>query len=99
MSDTVGTAPHAAPDRPDDSTERHRPNVVLILVDDMGFGDLGCYGNQQIKTPNIDRLAAEGVRFERYYSSAPICSPTRVASSCVGYTSTAASSIARSVSS
>jgi uncharacterized sulfatase len=61
------------------AAQAERPNFIFILVDDMGFGDLGCYGNQQIKTPNIDRLAAEGVRFERYYSSAPICSPSRVA--------------------
>jgi arylsulfatase A len=54
-----------------------RPNVILILTDDMGYGDLGCYGNDTIKTPNIDRLASEGVRFTDFYSSNALCSPSR----------------------
>jgi arylsulfatase A-like enzyme len=54
-----------------------RPNIVLILTDDMGFGDVGCYGGKFAPTPNIDRLAREGIRFTQYYSSAPICSPAR----------------------
>ncbi len=52
-------------------------NVVLILVDDMGWRDLGCYGSQFYQTPNIDRLAAKGVRFTDAYAGAPVCSPTR----------------------
>ena len=47
-----------------------RPNVVLIVADDLGYGHLGCYGQQKIKTPNIDRLAAEGMRFTQFYSGA-----------------------------
>ncbi len=55
-----------------------RPNIILILTDDMGIGDVGCYGGKVAPTPNIDRLAAEGTRFTQYYSGAPICSPSRV---------------------
>ena len=56
-----------------------RPNVLLIYVDDMGYNDLGCYGAKDpgIKTPNIDRLAAEGVRFSNYLSACSVCSPSR----------------------
>ncbi len=53
------------------------PNFVFILIDDMGYADLSCYGNKAVKTENIDRLAREGVRFTNYVSSAPICSPSR----------------------
>lgn len=53
------------------------PNIILIFVDDMGYGDLGCYGNKQIKTPNIDRLAAEGQRWTSFYSSGSTCVPSR----------------------
>ena len=52
-------------------------NVVLILVDDLGTYDLGCYGATEVRTPRIDRLAAEGVQFLDYYAAAPICSPQR----------------------
>ena len=54
-----------------------RPNIVLIFVDDMGYGDLGCYGNKSNKTPNIDRLAAEGLRWTSFYSSGAVCVPSR----------------------
>jgi uncharacterized sulfatase len=54
-----------------------QPNIIVILCDDLGYGDLGCYGNRAIRTPAIDRLAAEGVRFTDFYSSATICSPSR----------------------
>ncbi|MBC7964904.1 MAG: sulfatase-like hydrolase/transferase, partial [Fuerstia sp.] len=55
-----------------------RPNVVVILCDDLGFGDLHCYGHPHTQTPNLDRLAAEGIRFTSFYSAAPVCSPSRV---------------------
>jgi uncharacterized sulfatase len=55
-----------------------RPNIVMILIDDMGWGDLSCFGNTDARTPNIDRLAAEGLRFEQFYAASPICSPSRV---------------------
>ena len=54
-----------------------KPHIILILTDDMGIGDLGCYGGTQAPTPNIDRLAKEGTRFTQYYSASPICSPSR----------------------
>ena len=54
-----------------------KPNVVLIFVDDMGYGDLGCYGNSKIKTPNIDRLAAQGQRWTSFYSAGSTCVPSR----------------------
>jgi arylsulfatase A len=54
------------------------PNLVFVLADDMGYGDLGCTGSTDIRTPNIDRLAAEGVRFTDFYANAPVCTPTRV---------------------
>ena len=54
-----------------------RPNVVVLLVDDFGWGDPSCYGNKMAKTPNLDRMAAEGVRFTQGYVASPICSPSR----------------------
>lgn len=54
-----------------------RPNVVLVMADDMGWGDVSYYGHSHIKTPHLDRMAAEGVRFDRFYAAAPVCSPTR----------------------
>src|SRR5688572_1940962 len=54
-----------------------RPNVVIILVDDMGYSDLGCYGQTRYTTPHIDGLAREGVRFTDFYASQPICSASR----------------------
>lgn len=58
---------------------QNSPNILFVFIDDMGYGDLACYGNKNVETPHIDRLAKEGVRFTQYYSSAPICSPSRVA--------------------
>jgi arylsulfatase A-like enzyme len=62
---------------PDDRPAPPRPNLVLILADDAGIGDFGCYGQQRIRTPNIDRLAAEGLRFTQFYAGAPVCVPSR----------------------
>lgn len=53
------------------------PNLIFILADDLGYGDLGCYGQQKIKTPNIDRLAAEGLRFTSHYAGSTVCAPSR----------------------
>jgi arylsulfatase A-like enzyme len=55
------------------------PNIILIMADDLGYGDLGCYGCTEIHTPEIDRLAEEGVRFTTFYANAPECTPTRTA--------------------
>lgn len=54
-----------------------RPNVVFILADDLGYGDVGCFGQTKIRTPNIDRLAAEGMRFTQHYSGNAVCAPSR----------------------
>ncbi|MCC6883558.1 MAG: sulfatase-like hydrolase/transferase, partial [Verrucomicrobiales bacterium] len=54
-----------------------RPNLVYILLDDAGFGDLGCYGQEKFATPHMDRLAAEGMRFTQHYSGCTVCAPTR----------------------
>lgn len=54
-----------------------KPNFIVILTDDLGHGDLGCYGSDRIKTANIDRMAAEGMRFTDFYVTSPICTPTR----------------------
>ena len=56
-----------------------RPNVILVVVDDLGYADLSSYGNRRVRTENIDRLAAEGIRFSQFYVNSPICSPSRVA--------------------
>ena len=55
----------------------HRPNIVMILVDDLGYGDLSSYGAMDMKTPNIDKLVASGMRFNNFYANCPVCSPTR----------------------
>lgn len=59
------------------SAPASKPNIIFILVDDLGYGDLGCMGGPDIKTPHIDRLAAEGVKFSDFYANAPVCTPTR----------------------
>ena len=56
-----------------------RPNIVFILADDLGHGDLGCYGQTKIKTPNLDRIAAEGLRFTNFYCGCAVCAPSRCA--------------------
>ena len=56
-----------------------KPNIIYILADDMGYGDLGCYGQATIKTPNIDKLAEEGIRFTQHYAGATVCAPSRSA--------------------
>jgi arylsulfatase A-like enzyme len=56
-----------------------RPNMIFIMADDLGYGDLGCYGQKLIQTPNIDRMANEGTRFTHCYAGAPVCAPSRSA--------------------
>lgn len=58
---------------------KDRPNIVLVFIDDMGWGDFSCFGNKDASTPNIDRMAAEGIRFEQFYVNSPICSSSRTA--------------------
>ncbi|MCK5272020.1 MAG: sulfatase-like hydrolase/transferase, partial [Sedimentisphaerales bacterium] len=53
------------------------PNIIYILADDLGYGDLGCYGQKRIKTPNLDKMADEGMRFTQHYSGSTVCAPSR----------------------
>lgn len=59
-------------------TKPSRPNILFVLIDDMGYHDFACFGGTRAKTPNVDRLAAEGIKFTQFYVAAPICSPSRV---------------------
>ena len=56
---------------------RRQPNIIYIMADDLGYGELGCYGQDKIRTPRLDRLAAEGLRFTRHYSGSAVCAPSR----------------------
>ncbi|WP_158966310.1 arylsulfatase [Paraglaciecola sp. L3A3] len=56
---------------------QQKPNVIFILADDLGYGDIGAYGQQKIKTPNIDKLALEGIKFNQHYAGSPVCGPSR----------------------
>ncbi len=73
LATILTSAAHAAPDR---------PNIILILADDLGWSDVGCYGNRFHETPHIDRLAADGLRFTDFYAAGPVCSPTRASILC-----------------
>jgi arylsulfatase A-like enzyme len=59
-------------------TASRRPNFIVLFADDMGYGDLSCYGNPTVRTPNLDRMAEEGMRFTSFYAAAPVCTPSRV---------------------
>ena len=54
-----------------------KPNIIYIFADDLGYGELGCYGQQKIKTPHLDKMAKEGMLFSEHYSGAPVCAPAR----------------------
>jgi arylsulfatase A-like enzyme len=73
----VSAVPAAAAEAP--RAVPARPNVIFILADDLGYGDLGCYGQKRIQTPNIDRLAREGMRFRQFYAGSTVCAPSRCA--------------------
>ncbi len=74
---TVAVKPRASSSQT--ATNRQRPNIIIILADDLGWGDLSAYGQPRFRTPNIDRMAAEGVRLMNFYSTAPNCTPSRAA--------------------
>ncbi len=67
---------HADSPRAEAGTEG-LPNIVVIYCDDLGYGDVGCFGNEVIRTPHIDRMASEGMKFTEFYSASPVCSPSR----------------------
>jgi arylsulfatase A len=78
LASTVATAALAACATPPQlSASTRKPNIVLILADDLGYGDLGAFGNGVIRTPNIDRMAAEGAKLTTFYASANVCTPSR----------------------
>jgi hypothetical protein len=54
-----------------------KPNLIYLMADDLGYGDLGCYGQKRIKTPSLDRMAAEGIRFTDHYAGNTVCAPSR----------------------
>ncbi|HLJ10073.1 MAG TPA: sulfatase-like hydrolase/transferase, partial [Planctomycetaceae bacterium] len=59
------------------AAETTRPNIVFLLCDDLGYGDVGCFGQKRIRTPNVDRLAAEGMRMTVHYCGNAVCAPSR----------------------
>ncbi|MCG6155019.1 arylsulfatase [Rubinisphaera margarita] len=59
------------------AAEPSKPNIIFILADDLGYGDLGCYGQEKIKTPHLDQMAAEGMKFTQFYAGATVCAPSR----------------------
>ncbi len=69
----IGACTHAQKSK----TTAPKPNIIYILVDDMGYGDLGCYGQTHFSTPTLDRMAAEGIRFTQHYAGSPVCAPSR----------------------
>ena len=75
----LGAASAALPRRASAAAAENRPDILLIMSDDQTFTDCGCYGNKDVKTPNIDRLAEEGLRFTSGYAAAATCTPTRFA--------------------
>lgn len=70
LSVALWLAPFAA-------AQERQPNIIFIMADDLGYGDLGCYGQKLVKTPNLDRMASEGVRFTDYYAGSTVCAPSR----------------------
>ncbi|NQV31850.1 MAG: sulfatase-like hydrolase/transferase, partial [Phycisphaeraceae bacterium] len=61
------------------SAVAEKPNIVVVFADDMGYGDLSCFGHPTINTPNLDRMASEGQKWTNFYVAAPICTPSRAA--------------------
>ena len=75
-SASLGAAALALPRRTPAAKQR-RPNIIYIMVDDLGYGDLSCFGQKKFQTPNLDKMAAEGVKFTDYYAGSTVCAPTR----------------------
>ncbi|MEO0331150.1 MAG: sulfatase-like hydrolase/transferase, partial [Bacteroidota bacterium] len=73
----VGLVVACQPQQSDPIEQAKQPNIIYILADDLGYGDIGAYGQQKIETPNIDALAALGMKFTQHYSGSPVCAPSR----------------------
>ena len=74
----AGSTVHAqSQSQAEGSAQTNRPNIIFIMCDDMGYGDLGCYGQQRIETPNLDRMASQGMRFTQAYAGSPVSAPSR----------------------
>lgn len=79
LAATLLVAPLVAHPSPDAAEGERRPNIIYIYADDLGYGELGSYGQEKIRTPRLDQLAAEGMRFTDHYTGAPVCAPARAA--------------------
>jgi arylsulfatase A-like enzyme len=79
VATVTALAAGAAGGEPEPAAAPKRPNIIVVLADDIGYGDLGCYGATKVKTPNVDRLAAQGLRFTDGHSASATCTPTRYA--------------------
>lgn len=77
ISFAAAMAAHLVCLQPVNAESGKRPNIIFIMADDLGYGDLGCYGQQLIKTPRLDRMAREGVRFRQFYAGCTVCAPSR----------------------
>jgi arylsulfatase A-like enzyme len=77
LSVIAATVPAAAQPATNPPPAPRRPNIILILADDLGYGDLSCYGQKKFATPNLDKLASEGIRFTDFYAGSTVCSPSR----------------------
>ena len=79
LAATVGLLPLQAQQGFQLGPKERKPSIIFILADDLGYGDLGCYGQTKIKTPNLDKLAGEGMRFTSFYAGSTVCAPSRCA--------------------
>ena len=77
LSGTVGALAFGATALGEPARKRVKPNIIYIMADDLGYGHLGCFGQKEIKTPNIDRMAAEGMKFTDHYAGSAVCAPSR----------------------
>src|SRR2546421_633742 len=74
---SLGAAAVAATAMPAQTARARKPNIIFIMADDLGYADLGCYGQKDVMTPNLDRMASEGLRFTQAYAGCTVCAPSR----------------------